>query len=345
MNVLFLTEGTTVPAARFRVGQFVPHFEAKGIRCTVRAAYGDHYNRISRTPLDVPYRVTKRAARVLKSLDAGRFDAVFLQRPAFPFWSLPELLVHGLNDKTIFDFDDSIFLDADGQERARARAFDEVVAAVRQNIAGNRWLADRAGHPEKIRVIPTVIDTDRYVPRSRRDEERVVIGWMGTRSNFASLDTVAPVIRSVLDAHPQTCFRVVSNAPYPTLADHPRFEFIAWSADREIQLLQSFDIGLMPLPDNPLTRGKCGFKMIQYMAVGSAVIASPTGANAEIFAGSDAGFLARTDDEWRISLEHLIAAPNDRNDAGSSARAHVEDRYSVRSVIPKYLDVFERIAE
>jgi glycosyltransferase involved in cell wall biosynthesis len=340
MRILFLTEGTTVPATRFRVGQFLPHFAAAGIRPVVRHAYGDGYNRITQTALDVPYRVLSRAGRVLMSLDAGRFDLVFLQRPAFPFLSGPERLVHALNGRTLFDFDDSIFLDARGREGRRAVAFDRTVRTVAHNIAGNRWLAERAAQPGRTTVIPTVIDTDRFVPAPRSGAP--VIGWMGTRGNFPSLDTVAAAVAEVLGRHPRARFRVVSNALWEGLPGHPRVERLLWSAETEIPLLQSFDVGLMPLPDNDLTRGKCGFKMIQYMAVGAAVVASPTGANAEIFEGSEAGALAETPAEWTAAMHRLLEDVAARRRAGEAARSHAVGYYSVRAVLPRYLELFER---
>ncbi len=351
MKILFLTEGTTVPASRFRVGQFIPHFESRGIDCTVRAAYGDWYNAAARTAVGPAYKLLWRLKRVGQGLDAGRFDVVFLQRPALPFSALPERAVTRANRRTIFDVDDSIFLGAGGKvDPARRRAFEDEVELARHVICGNSYLAEEAGAPEKTTVIPTVIDTDRYVPAEagkaeKAEGEPVVIGWMGTSGNFPFLEEIAPALREVLEARPEAVVRFVSNAPFEPLADHPRVEQIPWSKEREIELLQSFDIGLMPLEDSALTRGKCGFKMIQYMAVGTPVVVSAVGANVEIFEGSGAGFLADSWDAWCEPLLGLVDDAEMRKKMGVAGRVHAVESYSVKSVIDRYIDIFERVAE
>ncbi len=347
MRILFLTEGTTIPASRFRVGQFIPHFRDRGIECVVRPGYGDLYNQIAPTPLGAPYKLVTRLMRIVRSVDAGAFDVVFLQRPALPFTALPEQLIHGLNDRTIFDVDDAIFLAPDGSDHPTAGpAFAAIVDTVEHVICGNTFLADRVDHPDKTTVIPTVIDCERYRPAadSTAAGDDLTIGWMGTASNFHSLRIVAPVVEQFLDDHPDTRFRIVSNETFPDLAHHPRVEEIRWSSETEIPLLQSFDIGLMPLVDTPASRGKCGFKMIQYMAVGTPVISSPVGANVDIFQGSDAGFLAGDHAAWGRALERLVDDEQHRLDCGRSARQHAVEYYSIRSVIDDYIELFSTVA-
>lgn len=346
MRILFLTEGTTIPASRFRVGQFLPHFRERGIECVVRPGYGDLYNKIAPTPAGSAYKLGTRLLRIAQTMDAGQFDLVFLQRPTLPFTPLPELLVHALNRHTIFDVDDAIFLAPDGTEhRRRQITFETIVDRVQQVICGNSWLAEHADHPAKTTVIPTVIDCGRYTPGpSEYADDYITIGWMGTSSNFGSLRTIVPTLRQVLDDHEEARFRIVSNGPFAEFEGHPQCEQIRWSADAEIELLRSFDIGLMPLVDTLNSRGKCGFKMIQYMAVGTPVVSSPVGANVEIFEGSDAGHLTTTPDEWRRALHTLIADADQRRRCSQSARDHVVENYSIRSVIDDYIELFEEVA-
>lgn len=351
MRILFLTEGTTVPASRFRVGQFLPYFRDRGLECVVRAGYGDHYNQIAPTPLGTPYKMSKRLLRIIRSVDAAAFDVVFLQRPAVPHTPLPEQLIHRLNRRTIFDVDDAIFLNADGTANQRyEHTFSTIVDEVCHVICGNDFLAQAAAAPQKTTIIPTVIDCERYSPATDRqkylaDDKELIIGWMGTAGNFKSLDLVVPALRQVLDKHENTRFRVVSNARFKPLADHPQCESIPWSADAEIDLLRSFDIGLMPLLDIPVSYGKCGFKMIQYMAVGTAVVSSSVGANIDIFEGSGAGFLADNTAEWVQALELLINDALKRRRCGESGRQHVLKNYSIRSVIDQYMALFEEVAQ
>lgn len=349
MRILFLTEGTTIPASRFRVGQFLPYFRDRGVQCTVRPGYGDHYNQIASTPLGTPYKLTKRLLRVLRSLDAAQFDLVFLQRPAIPHTPLPEQLINHLNRRTIFDVDDAIFLNPDGTTNPRLQhTFSTIVDEVHHLICGNSFLADAAQAPHKTSIIPTVIDCQRYSPtpdrKSRFHSDDPIIGWMGTASNFKSLESVVPALRHILDQHPNTRFRVVSNADFPPLGDHPQFQYIPWSAADEIDLLRSFDIGLMPLLDIPTSYGKCGFKMIQYMAVGTAVISSPVGANIDIYQGSDAGYLADGIDDWSQAMTTLLQDAEHRHQCGLSGRQHVLRHYSIQSVIDPYMTLFEQVA-
>ncbi len=343
LRVLMLTEGEEVPASRFRVQQLLPHLQARGIECTVRAAYGPAYPRMARTPAGPMYKLGCRLKRVPAVIDADRFDLVFVQRPALPFTGLPEVLGARRNDRVIFDVDDAIFVRRDGEPSRRLqRAFQESVAAARHVICGNQYLAD---HTEKVRpttVIPTVVDTAlvRPAPEVPRGSPPVV-GWMGSASNFVSLATVAPVLRRLAEAG-RARIRIVADAPFAPLRGVENVEEIPWSADDEVALLQSFQIGIMPLLDNASTRGKCGFKALQYMAVQIPVVASAVGVNREILSG--VGFLAETTEEFEDALNTLIDDESLRLRLGIRGRRRVEERYSVEAVIDTYVEIFEAVA-
>jgi glycosyltransferase involved in cell wall biosynthesis len=252
------------------------------------------------------------------------------------------------NPRIILDFDDAIFLGPRGQpDRWCRRAFETAVKISSRVIAGNTYLAENAAAPEKTTVIPTVIETDRYQPRENRPPGReVVVGWMGTTGHFGELSVLVPMIEKLLRTHPHVTFRFVSNANCPRLPDHPRVEQVRWSAESELALLRSFDVGLMPLSDSPWNRGKCGFKLIQYMAVGVPPIASAVGANVEIVGqGRDAaGLLVRPEESWASAVELLVEDPELRARLGACARARAVECYSVRSVLPTYLRLFSEVA-
>lgn len=347
MRVLFLTEGKTIPSSRFRVGQFIPHFERKGISCTVRAGYGESYNRVSRTKLGKPYKLASRIKRIASGVDARCFDVVFLQRMAMPFTPVPEYAMRLMTRRTVFDFDDNLTIGRQGTpNRYRQMTLERSARLSAHVIAGNRYLAGLVDVDDHLTIIPTVIDTDRYTPKTSpmARPDRVVIGWMGTAGNFTYLRDVVPAILKVLAQHPDAMFRIVSNARLPELEGHQQVEQIWWSADKEIDLLRSFDIGLMPLRDSLAARGKCGFKMIQYMAVGTSVVSSPVGANVDIFNGSQAGFLADDHDEWVHALERLVVEAQMRQKMGEHAREHVLAHYSIHGVLDRYLQIFERVS-
>ena len=343
-----LIEGVTVPASRFRALQFIAPLRARGVEITVRHGYGPLYNRMARTSMGTPYKLATSLRRVVGGLDAGRFDVVFVQRPALPFTPLPEQLIAAINPRVVFDFDDNLFINAAGQpEPTRERTFRAIVAASRHVICGNQFLAAQAARPETSTIIPTVLDTDRYTPgrSALASDARVLLGWMGTAANFRSLRLVLPDVLDALARHPDARFRLVSNGSLPELADHPQVEQVAWRADQEVDQLRAFDVGLMPLEDTITSLGKCGFKMIQYMAVGRPVIASAVGANVEIFEGSGAGALVAPGASWADALDAVIeATPAARDAQGQAARAHIVAHYSVSGVLDAHLNILECVA-
>lgn len=346
MRALFFTVGRNTPAARYRVQQFFPHFEARGVQCELRTAYGDRYQAMSRSRLGPLYKLGGRIRRAARTIDVADYDIVFLQRTALNASALPERIASRRNPRIIYDVDDSVFLHPSGRASwRRKRAFDNAVRLSAHVICGNRHLAEVAGAPGKTSVIPTVVDTDVYRPASGdRRPGPTIIGWMGTASNFGSLALAVPALRAVLERYSDVRFRLVSNDTFGPLVGHPQVDQIRWSAERELEELRSFDIGIMPLPDNGLTRGKCGFKMILYMAVGCPVVSSAVGANVDIFEGSGAGRLPRHEGEWFDALMGLLADPDQRRVMGQAARRHAERHYSVSSVLDSYMEIFERVA-
>ncbi len=313
--------------------------------CTLRYAYGACYNAVTKTRLSTPYRLANRLKLVALGLDAASFDIVFCQRPAIPQLSGPERLLARLNPRIVFDYDDAIWLGPGGAESARRkRAFSGIVEASSHIIAGNSFLASQALSSEKTSVIPTVIDTDRYVPVAASKDESCVIGWMGTRGNFPSLLKLVPSITRVLEKYPNVKLRLVSNSVFSPLSGHAQVDQLAWSAKEEREHLQSFDVGLMPLISSEQTRGKCAFKMIMYMAVGLPVVVSAVGANVEVLEDSGAGFLEPSFD-WDRSLSRLIDDAGLRKTMGQAGREHVVSNYSITAVLPRYLEIFDRVVK
>lgn len=344
-SVLFLAMGTQTPGSRFRVQQFFPHFESFGIRCTLKTAYGDEYQSKSRSRLRNIYKLRCRLKRALAILDTKAFDAVFLQRTALQYSALPEWFASKRNSRLILDFDDAIFLGSGGKAcHWSHRAFETAVRVSRHVIAGNRYLAEHTSAPEKTTVIPTVIDTDVYTPQPKLgDNGRIVVGWMGTAVNLKELSSIQEAIECLLASYPHVTFRIVSNETLSSLTSHPQVEHISWSAERELELLRSFDIGLMPLEDSPWSRGKCGFKMIQYMTVGCPVVASAVGANCELLGQSRAGTLVHSDDQWYEALCRLVEDRDFRLRTGNFARERAVSNYSIKAVVGKYLEIFDQV--
>lgn len=345
MRVLFFTDGPESPGSRFRCLQFFPHFEARGIHCEARFAYDATYNDVFHRAWAPAWKLWGRMKRVGHLLADDGADIVFAHKTSLAVSGLPEWLRARRGTPLVFDFDDAIYLGPGGvEDRWRRRTFERVAGAASHLIAGNRHLAQVAGRPQHTTVIPSVVDTDVYVPVQRDPRDELIIGWMGTASNFPSLRLAMPSLVNAVDALPRARLRIVSNGELPEYVGHPRVEQWRWSEAGELRALQSFDIGLMPLDDSELTRGKCGFKMLQYMAVGIPVLSSAVGANVDIFEGSRAGALVAPGEDWGHALMQLIKRRAEFASIGAAGRAHAVQRYSVRAVVDDYVRVFESLA-
>lgn len=347
VRAIFFTDGIEVPASRYRCEQFFPYFASDGISPTLSYAYGRAYNRIHRTRLGPVYKLAARVKRAARQalVPFSDFDVAVLQRTALPQTAAPERFAAWIDTVPhILDFDDSLHIGPGGSSSpARERAFRQAIEAADHLVAGNEWLAEFAGEPEKTTVIPTVIDTSRYVPGPSFEDD-VIVGWMGTSGNFPYLEKVVPALKTVLRRHPNLRVRIVSNADFGPLAGVPRVEQIRWTADREIELLQSFDIGLMPLLDLPATRGKCAFKMIQYMSVAAPVVVSAVGANVEVARGSELGFLLDEWHHWADAISELVDSPDLRTQMGTAGRQRATAHYSVQAVLPLWQHLLKTLA-
>ena len=192
--------------------------------------------------------------------------------------------------------------------------------------------ADRFSHHTEI--VPTVVDTTKNVPSSqRRDEAQpIVVGWIGSPSTWTFVQPVMPILQR-LSEELNLIIRVVGAGRPP--APSFRFEFVEWSEDTEISALQSMDIGIMPLPDDPWARGKCGLKLIQYMACGLPVIASPVGVNCDLVEEGVNGLLASNERDWEAAIRRLVASSTLRANLGARGRKKVVDGYSLHVYGPR----------
>jgi glycosyltransferase involved in cell wall biosynthesis len=241
----------------------------------------------------------------------------------------------------VFDIDDAVFL---GQ---RFGAVDRIARRSDVVICGNAWLANHfTVHPDVV-VLPTAVDTDRYnvgQGLASEGDELVTVGWMGTSSNLHELDDIAASIERMLALRPAVRFVVVSDAPDRwSLAGHERVEARQWSAADEVNQLQRFDIGLMPLRDTAWTRGKCGYKLLTYLACGVSAVASPVGVNSEIL-GHDHCVLPGTPDAWVEAVLGLVDDAGARAQRAEAGRRRVEEHYSVRAVLPDLAALLHRAA-
>jgi glycosyltransferase involved in cell wall biosynthesis len=345
-RVVFFLQGINVPAARVRGFTIAGALASQGIRCELRiptpSVYGDT-SLLSRWRwarwLRGPLQLVAAAGRPLQLRGLRRDDVVFLQRPMV---ELPTTLLERIATRrrcSIFDFDDAIFLNVGGRRKLR-----QIVGMVDQVIAGNQHLAEQADAAGKTTVIPTIVDTDRFrlLPTRDRRGADVVFGWTGLASNYPQLLTVRQALSETL-RHTGARLLLISNAPPPPELATLRVEYRPWRPETELEDLAEIDVGLMPLPDTPYARGKCAYKLIQYMALGRPGVASPVGANREVVTPGIDGFLPNTDGDWQEALIALAFDPDLRCRVGEAARRRIETAYSLTAVLPRYLEILRRL--
>jgi glycosyltransferase involved in cell wall biosynthesis len=195
-------------------------------------------------------------------------------------------------------------------------------------VAGNDHLAGYARrYNGNVAVVPSSIDLGRYTPvRKSPRADRLVIGWTGSATSQAHLESFAPVLGRIFERH-RVEIHVVSAHP-PRLDGIP-VRWKRWIAEREVEDLAEFDVGIMPLPDDEWTRGKSAFKALQCMGMGMPVICSPVGTTVDLIRDGENGFLASTPDEWVETVGRLVADPSLRERVGLEGRRTVEHRFSM----------------
>ena len=274
-----------------------------------------------------------------------RYDFVFIHREAAPLgppvieWMIAKLF----RKKIIYDYDDAIWLPNVSAQNSVAAALkwhgkvSSICKWAWKISCGNAFLASYAKrfNPNAV-IVPTTVDTDYHKPTQRNENQKVLIGWTGsvtTNAYLKDLEKILVTLREQVDFD----FRVISNKE-PEL--QVPYKFVKWSPETEVEELAKLDIGVMPLPDNEWSKGKCGFKLIQYHALGIPAVASPVGVNAEVVLHNQTGFLAANNEEWIYALKKLVNDKTLRKAFGQNGRRHIESHYSVRAMRERYLDLF-----
>ncbi len=343
MRVLFLTQGAVMPSSRFRVLQLVPALEKAGIQCTVLAPNPSVGGDLEGYKLIRPVREILRPLSVLSRLKAlpliKEHDVVVIQKPLNRFGFVAMERWISSQRPTIFDLDDAVFHNAWNLEGIQTR---RIARWAHHITAGNRYILEALKQPQKTSIIPTVVDVNRYQLRAD-PQEPFTLGWTGSGSNLKELILVKESLAEVLRQTNGRLLIISNQRPPQELEDLP-IHFIEWSPQVEASGLAEVHVGLMPLRDIPYNRGKCGFKLLQYMARGIPVVTHPIGANAEIVRDQVDGFWAQTSEDWTHALLKLAASKDLRVQMGEAGRSRVQEFYSVESVVPKLVDIFQSLA-
>lgn len=334
-SVTAFTAGFDVPASRFRVRQFIEPLAGLGVRITERWGLGAYPPPLVATrPF---WAAASVGARIPGLLASRRSDVTLFQRELLSTLVTLERLARA---PRVLDVDDAIWLSRGGRAARRLAKWCDLV------ICGNSYIAEHfSPWNPRITVLPTAVDTDRYVPRTSTVGELPVIGWIGTSSNFPYLVGIEPALAAVLAARPDASVLIVSDrAPQLRALPPGRWRFQRWSAEREVADIQSMAVGLMPLADTPWARGKCSFKMLTYMACGVPAVVSPVGMNADVLAEGRVGLGVTGTSEWVEALCGLLDSADARREIGREGRRVAEARFSVRVVAPRLAALLKGVA-
>lgn len=328
-RVCSLTTGWDQPGSRFRWRQYVPTLESRGIvsdEFHIAAGAYPPESRVAR-----PFWLASNLVDVERLVRrANGYDLRFLQRGLISTLCTGELR---LDSPLVLDVDDAIFLSQ------RFGAVDRIAHHADLVICGNEFLARYFSRLAATTVLPTAVDTDRFVPGTRTDAPRV-IGWSGTQGNFPYLHAIEPQLAAVLDRFPDVRLRIISNKePSFSQLDPRRVDFIAWSPEVEVPSLQDLTVGIMPLADGEWERGKCSFKMLTYMAVGIPVVVSKVGMNEEVLSHGRAGLLAASASDWIEALSEILMDGDLGAEMGRIGRGVVETHYAARVVGSRLADI------
>ncbi|HXB41683.1 MAG TPA: glycosyltransferase family 4 protein [Bacteroidia bacterium] len=284
-------------------------------------------------------------------LSYKHYDIIFVQREAVMIGStFFERKIKRTKARFVFDFDDSIWLmdTSEGNKKFEWMKNPEKTA---RNIryadmvfAGNNYLADYARHYNKnIKIIPTTIDTEQYKPVAKTYTNKpIVIGWSGSITTIKHFEFALDFLKEVKNKYgDKISISLVGDGTYTN--EELGIKGLPWIAEKELSDLNSFDIGIMPLPDDEWAKGKCGLKGLQYMALEIPTIMSPVGVNTEIIEHGKNGFLASTTQEWVDCLSQLIESIELRQKTGKTARQTVIEKYSVQSLQARYLEAFREV--
>ena len=356
MKVLAIvpTERDLNPGQRYRIEQWEPHLARLGVELTYSSF---SFPALSRVLYEPRHHLRKAAliatafVRQLRSvLSARRFDLVYVFREASLVGpAIIEPLIAAQGIPIVFDFDDAIFVPYKSPANGYLSFLKffgktaKLCSLATHVTVGNSHLKEYATrYNDEVTVVPTTVDTELYRTELRRPRTDgvPVVGWTGSYSTLQHLQTAAPVLTQLAKRHP---YRLVIVGTQALDVPGVDTEFRRWKSSTEVQDLADVDIGIMPLPDNEWTRGKCGLKALQYMALGVPAVVSPVGVNEEIISDGMNGFVARTDDDWIEKLSTLMTKPELRSRLGEAARKVVEKRYSAQSIAPRVFDIFQKV--
>ncbi len=340
------------PSSRVRMYQYLPYLMEAGFECDVQPFFDDMYieTLFQRKPRALLKVLKAYFKRIISSLKFKQYDLVWLQYELLPWmpYCLEKILLRK-SKKLVIDYDDAVFHRYDQHQSFLVRMFlgkkiDKLMHLADIVITGNEYLAEHAQRAcaKQVEIIPSVVDIKQYQNNlmQERKDKVVRVGWIGSPTTAKYLLTIENVIKKIIND--KLKFIIIGAKP-PTAFEGYSLESWTWSLENEASLIQNLDIGVMPLVDTPFERGKCGYKLIQYMACGLPVVASPVGINQQIVGHGKNGFLAGNNREWIKAITTLQKNPLLRKEMGSKGRELVEEKYALQVTAPKIINIIKQI--
>jgi glycosyltransferase involved in cell wall biosynthesis len=352
-SIFALTKyGDLAASTRQRFLQFRPAFDEAGFKFRYSPLLGNDYLSYALSGRQPSGASIAKAywRRVQAIVGLNETDLLWLQYELFPY--LPEfvekLALNKISNPVVLDLDDAIFHQYDNSNAFLTRIllkekFKGLLRRARICICGNDYINQYAKqYCRDTIIIPTVVDTTVFAPAERKADRPLTIGWIGSPSTWHNVQPLLPVIKDIT-RRGDVQFLVIGAGAAARNVRSENFRFIDWREDTEVSELRGMDIGIMPLVDRPFERGKSGYKLIQYMACGLPVVASPVGVNSEIVDEGTNGFLASSPEQWRSALTTLISSAELRNRFGLEGRRRVVAHYSLESQKGRLIDLFRSL--
>lgn len=348
MRLLALTRyGRMGGSSRLRSYQYIDSLKEHGVELQVAPLLRNEY--LQRLYAKQPTRwrevLCDYLHRVKILVKAGSFDALWIEKELFPnFPAFFEEVLAALGIPYVVDFDDATFHNYDNARFPKsllAKKIDSVMRSSALVTCGNNYLAQRArdAGASRVEILPTVIDLERYSVAAPTTDHPIVVGWIGSPSTVKYLDIVMPALH-ILARDIPVHLRVIGAC---FSSDVLEVECKSWSEESEVREIQQIDVGIMPLTDSRWERGKCGYKLIQYMACGLPVVASPVGVNSDIVKHAQNGYLANTIDDWVTALRALCRDQESRTKMGMVGRQMVESQYCLQVTAPRLANLLKAL--
>ena len=313
-RILFISKGENSASTRYRALAYFDFLRSKGWKPLHITAHGI----LPRVKLLGIAKQSKVVVVLRKT-----FDQLFLN------------MLRLCSKNLVFDLDDAVFCKSDRSiSKSRQLSFERITSSCEQVWAGNLYLADMAGQYNKaVKILPTSLDYRKYLIEVEKNSDYFDLVWIGSRSTQKYLKESLPLLESLSEIIPNLRLKIVADFDLPTI----RLKTLAvpWSEQGEAKALASAHVGIAPMSDDPWTKGKCGLKVLQYMAAGLPVVSSPAGVNREIVQQGVTGFLAENAGDWKTAIERLFRDSELRHSMGKAGQKRVIEHFSVDETFRK----------